>query len=91
MYDIFETQEFIKSIERLPSKDAASLRQKLQGYVYPQLREQPHYGRNIKKLRAYTPDTWRYRIGRYRIFYMIDEDDQVVLLLTAEQHKDAYQ
>jgi len=58
--------------------------------VYPQIREEPHFGPNVKKLRGYDPDTWRYRVGRYRIFYTIDEDDNVVLLLTAAQRKDAY-
>jgi mRNA interferase RelE/StbE len=90
MYLLFETSEFVDSIRRLPQKDAAFISRKLQEYVYPQLRQEPHFGPNIRKLKAYTPETWRYRIGRYRVFYIIDEKDTVVLLLTAEQRKDSY-
>jgi mRNA interferase RelE/StbE len=90
MYDIFKTNEFLKSIKRLSPKDASFVRQKLNDYVYPQLQNNPYYGQNIKKLRGYHPETWRYRIGRYRIFYMIDEDNNLLLLLTLKQRKDAY-
>jgi len=90
MYSLFETSEFIESIERLPVKDAAFVRQKLHDYVYPQLRQEPHFGNNIKKLRSYEPPTWRYRIGRYRVFYSVDDKGHIVLLLTLEQRKDAY-
>ncbi len=39
--------------------ESAFLRNKLDGYVYPQIRIEPFYGKNIKKLRGYSPDTWR--------------------------------
>lgn len=90
MYEIFETQEFLKSIEKLQKKEAKIIEKKLESYVYPQLREEPHFGANIKKLRGYSPDTWRYRIGNFRVFYTIDEDDNLVILLVVENRKDAY-
>jgi len=90
VYGLFETAEFIRSLDGLPKGNSAFVRQKLSEYVYPQLRQQPQFGPNIKKLRGYVPATWRYRIGRYRIFYMIDEDDGTVLLLTIDHRKDAY-
>jgi mRNA interferase RelE/StbE len=90
MYSVFETAEFADSLQKLNSKDSAFVAKKLQEYIYPQLRQEPHFGPNIKKLKNYNPETWRYRIGRYRVFYGIDENDTVVLLLTIEQRKDAY-
>jgi mRNA interferase RelE/StbE len=90
MYEIFETQEFLKSIEKLQKNEAKIIEKKLESYVYPQLREEPHFGANIKKLRGYSPDTWRYRIGNFRVFYTIDEDDNLVILLVVENRKDAY-
>ena len=39
----------------------------------------PHFGANIKKLKDFTPDTWRYRIGAWRLFYEIDEEEKVAL------------
>ncbi len=89
-YRIFETEEFCKRLERLHKRDAAFLLKKLSGYVYPQLKEEPFFGNNIKKLRGYNPDTWRYCIGRFRLFYSVDLDDEVIYILTIDQRKDAY-
>jgi len=52
--------------------------------------KKPHFGNNIKKLRSYVPETWRFRIGKYRLFYSIDENDKIVFILTVEFRKDAY-
>jgi mRNA interferase RelE/StbE len=87
-YKIFETNEFIKCIEILPRKDSELLKKKLSGYVYPQLKQEPHFGTNIKKLHGYEPDTWRYRIGKYRIFYIIEK--QTVSIISIDHRKDAY-
>ena len=89
-YRIFETDEFCKRLEKLPKRDATFLQKKLSGYVYPQLKEEPFFGINTKKLRGYDPDTWRYRIGRFRMFYSVDLDDEVIYILTIDQRKDAY-
>jgi mRNA interferase RelE/StbE len=58
--------------------------------VGPQLKQEPHFGLNIKKLRGYDPEIWRYRIGRFRVFYLIDEKDHIVKVLSIEQRKNAY-
>ena len=60
MYDLFETDEFLKSIEKLQKNDKALIKSKLKEYVYPQLRSEPHFGINIKKLKGYSTDIWRY-------------------------------
>lgn len=90
MYSLFETVEFTDSIQRLPARDAAFVSMKLREYIYPQLRLEPHFGPNIRKLRGYSPETWRYRLGRYRVFYTIEEKGTVVLLLTVAPRRDAY-
>ena len=89
-YRIFETDELIKSLDKLPEEDASFVRTKLSSHVYPQLRKIPFYGLNIKKLRAYSPETWRYRIGKYRVFFQIENSDRIVFILTVEKRKDAY-
>ncbi len=89
-YRIFETKEFSRKLERLTPSDSQFIRKKLQNYVYTQLREEPAFGKNIRKLRGYTPETWRYRIGKFRIFYSIDDKDRIVFILTIDQRKDAY-
>jgi mRNA interferase RelE/StbE len=87
-YKIFETDEFIRHVEILPRKDNELIKKKLLGYVYPQLKQEPHFGTNIKKLHGYEPDTWRYRIGKYRIFYIIEK--QEVSIISMDHRKDAY-
>ena len=89
-YRIFETDEFRRRLRRLDSRQRAFVEVKLQRYVYPQLRVRPHLGLNIKRLQGYEPETWRYRIGRFRVFYGIDERNRIVQLLTLTHRKDAY-
>ena len=87
-FRVFETEEFKKAFIRLgPPR---FLRNKLDTYVYPQLRQGPYFGPNIRKLQGYVPVTWRYRIGRYRVFYSLDERERIVFVLTVDDRKDAY-
>ena len=64
--------------------------QKLNNFVYPQLRQHPHFGPNIKKLKDYTPDTCRYRIGAWHFFYEIDEEEKIIFMLAASHRSRAY-
>ncbi len=90
MYRIFLTKEFDRGLERISSRDRISIEKKIKEYMAPQLKLEPHYGANIKKLKGYDPETWRYRIGHYRIFYLIDEINNDVQLISIDQRKDAY-
>ena len=89
-YRIFETDEFARTLAKLPADQAEFIQSKLTQHVYPQLREMPFYGANIRKLRGLNPPAWRYRIGQYRVFFHVDEAKRVVYVLTAEKRKDAY-
>ena len=89
-YRIFETNQFLKDFDKLKGKMHKKLREKLDNYVYPQLRKQPQFGNNIKKLVNWYPETWRYRIGNYRVFYEIDEGEKLVFILTIDLRGKAY-
>lgn len=89
-FKIFETDEFLKRLKKLSSRDTIFLRRKLDSFVYPQLRAEPFLGNNIKKLQGYTPETWRYRVGKFRVFYIVDQKEQVLYILTVDDRKDAY-
>lgn len=89
-YSIFETENFEKELNKLQKKDLFFIKKKLSEYVYPQIRNEPHYGVNIKKLRDWEPETWRYRIGKYRLFFEIYEDDMLALITSIDLRKDAY-
>ena len=89
-YKIFETDEFLKRLSKLSANDKKFIETKLKNLIYGQLRLEPHFGNNIKKLRSYVPETWRFLIGKYRLFYSIDESDKIVFIVTVEFRKDAY-
>jgi mRNA interferase RelE/StbE len=89
-YRIFETDQFQKDLRRIVSSGHHKVAQKLRDFVYPQLREHPHFGPNIKKLSGFDPDTWRYRIGAWRFFYEIDEDEKIVFMIAALHRASAY-
>lgn len=89
-YRIFETENFQDNLEQIRMSGSRTMQKKLESYVYPQLREEPHFGLNIKKLRDFTPETWRYRIGDWRFFYEIDESEHIFYIITAHHRKEAY-
>ena len=89
-FRIFETNEFLKKLAKLPENYPEFIREKLDAYVYPQMRQEPFFGPNIRKLRGYSPDTWRYRIGRFRLFYAVDLEDRVIYILSVDLRRDAY-
>ena len=89
-YRIFETEQFQKDLKQIALSGQHKVAQKLVKFVYPQLREHPHYGPQIKKLEGFGPETWRYRIGAWLFFYEIDDKDNIVYMLTASHRSSAY-
>ena len=89
-YKVFETNNFLKEFKKIQGQDKKFIESKLINLVYPQLKVKPHFGNNIKKLINFNPNTWRYRIGNYRLFYEIDEKDNTVLIIGIETRQNAY-
>lgn len=89
-YRIFETEQFQKDLKQIALYGQRKVTQKLHDFVYPQLREHPHLGPHLKKLKGFDPETWRYRIGAWRFFYEIDDKEKIVYLLAASHRSSAY-
>ena len=89
-YKIFETDNFIKNFNKINNSQKKNIKSKLIEKIYPQLKIEPRFGSNIKKLKNYSPDTWRYRIGNYRLFYEIEETVKVIDIIAIETRQDAY-
>lgn len=89
-YSIFETDQFLEDLTQDFKGQGERTREKLLEFVYPQLRNNPYFGKNIKKLKNYKPDTWRYRIGDYRFFYEISQKERMIYMITADSRKDSY-
>lgn len=84
-YQIAETKTFKKVKKKIDKK----LYSKIENFVYPQLRENPLYGSNIKKLKDGLEGYYRYRIGNYRLFYLI-ENDKLIIAVVDFKHQQAY-
>jgi len=89
-YQIFVTKQFERDLEKIAQSGHRKIAQKLVDFVYPQLRQHPHFGPSIKKLKDFTPDTWRYRIGAWRFFYEIDKEGKIINMVAASHRGSAY-
>ncbi len=86
-FSITETETFQKEIKKLKFR---SLNSKVKNYVYPQLKHNPFFGPNIKKLRGEFSEIYRYRLGKYRLFYTIDQEKVIIYMLMIKDRKNAY-
>ena len=85
-YQIAETKTF----EKVKNKIDKKLYLKIKNFVYPQLRENPFYGTNIKKLKDNLEGYYRYRIGNYRLFYLIEDDKLIIAVVDFKHRQQAY-
>ncbi|MGZ5454014.1 MAG: type II toxin-antitoxin system RelE family toxin [Candidatus Aminicenantales bacterium] len=89
-FRVFETAQFEADLERISPARKEKIVQKLRAVIYPQLREQPYFGPNIRKLKGFKPETWRYRIGTYRFFYIVDDKEKTVFMVAADTRQQSY-
>jgi len=85
-YQIAETKTFEKVKKKIDKK----LYSKIENFVYPQLRENPFYDPNIKKLKDNLEGYYRYRIGNYRLFYLIKDDKLIVAVVDFRHRQQSY-
>ena len=90
MFKIFETDQFLKDLEKLDKPEKMRLYSKILNTIYPQLKNNLYFGKNIKKLKSYNPDTWRYRIGSLRLFYEISDKEKIAYIITIEYRGSSY-
>ncbi|MEA3330162.1 MAG: type II toxin-antitoxin system RelE/ParE family toxin [Campylobacterota bacterium] len=85
-FQIAETKTFEKIKEKLDTK----LYVKIKNIVYPQLRTNPFYGNNIKKLKGEFDGYYRYKIGNYGLFYLIENEKVLVAIVDFRHRQNAY-
>ncbi len=85
-FQIAETKGFTKRKESI----AQELYEKIKSVVYPQLRKNPYFGPNIKKLKGEFAPYYRFRIGDYRLLYLIEADKVLVAVVDLKHRQNAY-
>lgn len=86
-FEIAETEIFSSKTE---DRKYIKIYKKIIDYIYPQLKINPFFGNNIKKLKGEFEGIYRYRIGDYRLFYQIENDKVLIIILNIDDRKDAY-
>ena len=89
-FKILETTQFLQDLEQDFKGQQSKIKSKLADYVYPQIRKNPYFGKNIKKLTTFEPRTWRYRIRGFRFFFTIDDHKKIVFMISADNREGAY-
>ena len=89
-FQVFETTEFARQLAALSQSYRRVIQTKLGEQIYPHLKQSPYFGSHIRKLRDYQPETWRYRVGDYRLFYRIDNKERIVKIISVDHRKDSY-
>ncbi len=85
-FQIAETKTFAKTRKKTDDK----IYNKIVQIVYPQLRKNPFFGTNIKKLKGNLEGYYRYRIGSYRLFYLIDNERVIVAIVDLQHRQKSY-
>ena len=88
-YAVAETESFRRSLRE---NQAIARRRypRIRDVVYPLLRREPHFGPNIKRLQGEFSEFYRYRLGDYRLFYTIDEEETVVIIADLRSRQASY-
>lgn len=89
-YRLFETENFRRELTRLGPTAAKRIRTRLETGAYSALRAAPRQVPSAARLKDWDPPTWRLRIGPYRLFYRIEDEERVVWLISVSDRKDAY-
>ena len=87
-YAVAETESFRRSLRK--NKAIARLYPRIRDVVYPLLRREPHFGPNIKRLQGEFSEFYRYRLGDYRLFYTIDEEETIVIIADFRSRQASY-
>ena len=85
MFKILIHKRAAKIYEELDDKTAAKINNAIDA-----LKENPFYGRNIKRLRGQLEGKYRLRVGDYRIIYRIEEEEKVVIIEDIKRRERAY-
>lgn len=86
MYEVVlsaEAQKIYASADQALAKKIAR--------CFEQLEQSPRYHPNIKPLKGDFAEYYRYRIGDYRVIYLVDDETNQVLVQTIAHRREVYE
>ena len=77
-------------ILRKAQKELGSLENKIFRRINDAIRNLSKNPRPEGSIKLTNRDSWRIRVGSYRVVYRVDDDQQTILVLTIGHRKDVY-
>ena len=85
MYEILMTRKAQKFYEKASDELVVQLDDCLDN-----LSQNPYKASDIKKLKGNYLGYWRYRIGNYRVIYLVEEEKKNITIFLIAHRKEAY-
>ncbi len=82
-YDLEWKKEAVKDLEKLNMEERQRIVDKLEWFA-----EYPDRKKNVKWIEKYS--SFRYRVGDFRIFFLKDDEEETIEILTVEKRSKAY-
>lgn len=87
-YEVLIDERVEKDLEKVPKYVVEKFLRLLDEFEKNPIR--PRSGFDVKPLEGYPDNTYRLRIGKYRVLYAVDNDNKKVRITTVQHRGDAY-
>lgn len=87
-YKVLIDERVEKDLEKVPKYVVDKFLKLLDEFEKNPIR--PRSGFDVKPMEGYPGNTYRLRIGKYRVLYSVDHEDKKVRITTVQHRGDAY-
>jgi len=81
-WSLFIPRSVVKHVAKLNKAESKGLFKSLK-----EIEDDPFIG-DFKKLKGVVPVTYRKRVGKYRILYQFDTDNEIIIIVKVEKRSD---
>lgn len=87
-YEVLVDERVEKDLDKVPKYVVEKFLRLLDEFEKNPIR--PRSGFDVKPMEGYPGNTYRLRIGKYRVLYAVDSDNKKVRITTVQHRGDAY-
>ena len=88
LYEVLIDERVEKDLEKVPKYVVEKFLKLLDEFETNPIR--PRSGFDVKPMEGYPSNTYRLRIGKYRVLYSVYNEDKKVMITTIQHRGDAY-